>query len=465
MHTQSTHDGSGKTETFFSVIIPTLNEAETIGICLSNIRSVGPNVEVIVADGGSRDATIMIAEGLGATVLRTYPCRGQQCNCGVAIASGKVLVFLHADTILPAATFDKLADIFNSHEVEIGNFGITFDTKHWFLRLLSFLARLDMGLFRFGDQGIVIRKSLFDALGGFPEWELFEDMALIRKARKRTRIHRFPMSVTTSARRFLRNGIIRQQLINVYYTIQYLLGTPPRRLAEKYYGHRFNLYEASLVIFLRLPRPGEVKTRLARTLGSEAAMQVYRGCAEHLLGETEKLPSSIVKHIYYTPRKDEEDVKRWAGSRFRFRPQVGRDLGNRLKTAFRDQFRRGMERVIVVATDVPDLSASDIEEAVVALNGADLVIGPSTDGGYYLIGMTEFQPTLFDNISWSTEVVYEQTLVTARELGLRVHNLRSLDDIDTEGDLRRWEARSESGKHERITSLREGRGVRGNGKS
>jgi rSAM/selenodomain-associated transferase 2/rSAM/selenodomain-associated transferase 1 len=446
VYKQSRHGAPGKTEPFFSVIIPTLNEAEIIGVCLSNIRSVGPNVEVIVVDGGSRDGTAAVAERLGVRVLRTDPCRGQQCNCGAAIASGKVLVFLHADTVLPPETFDKLADIFNRDEVEIGNFGITFDNEHWFLRLLSFLACLDMGLFRFGDQGIVIRKSLFAALGGFPRWELFEDIALIRKARKRTRIHRFPMSVTTSARRFERNGIIRQQLLNVYLTIQYLLGTPPWRLAQKYYGHRPRLYETSLVIFLRLPRPGEVKTRLAGTLGSKTATEFYRTCAGHLLRETEKLPPSIVNHIYYTPENGEEYVKRWADSRFCFRPQIGKDLGARLKMAFRDQFRSGMKRVIAVATDVPDLSAADIEEAVAALKGADLVIGPSADGGYYLIGMTEFHPSLFDSISWSTEIVYEQTLAAAGKLRLKVHSLRRLDDIDTEGDLRRWESKLQAGK-------------------
>ncbi len=442
MYTKSIHGTSRETEALFSVIIPTLNEAETIGACLSNIRSIGPNVEIIVVDGGSCDATTAVAERLGAKVLHAEPCRGLQCNCGAAIASGKVLVFLHADTILPNGTFDELSKIFSKNEVEIGNFRITFHVKHWFLRLLSFLARCDPGLFRFGDQGIVIRKSLFDDLGGFPSWALFEDMALVRKARKKTRIHRFPLSVTTSARRFLRNGIIRQQLINVYYTIQYMLGVPSWKLAEKYYRHRLNLYEVSLVIFLRLPESGEVKTRLAETMGNEAATQFYRQCAEHLLREAEKLPSSIAKHIYYTPEKDRENVQCWAGMRFRLRPQVGGDLGERLKAAFRDQFQRGAKRVIIVATDVPDLSSSDIEEAVFALNGADLVIGPSTDGGYYLIGMTESQPALFDHISWSTQIVYEQTLAVANELELKIYTLRSLDDIDTEDDLRRWEARS-----------------------
>ena len=445
-------DASGKKDTFFSVIIPTLNEAKTISACISNIRSMEPDTEVIVADGGSRDATIQVAESAGATVIQTSLCRGHQCNSGAAIASGEVLIFLHADTILPATAFDKLTDIFSNSEVQIGNFGIRFDTNHWLLRLLGFLTRFDMGFFRFGDQGIVIRKSFFNDLGGFHDWGLFEDMALIRQARKRTRIHRFSMHVTTSARRFRRNGILRQQLINVYYTAQYMLGVPATRLSRKYYGHSLAVYEASLVIFMRLAKPGEVKTRLARTLGVEAAVKFYYKCVGHLLRETKKLPASIASCIYYTPRKGREDIRNWVGSGFRLYPQAGGDLGERLEAAFRDQFKLGIKKVIAVASDVPDLSAPDIEEAVAALDKTDLVIGPNTDGGYYLIGMADFHPALFYNISWSTEVVYQQTLSIAARLGLNVYKLRSLDDIDTEGDLLRWQARSKPEKDGYITS-------------
>ncbi len=224
--------------TLFSVIIPTLNEAGVIGSCISGIKTVGSDVEVIVADGGSCDETTEIAKRLGAKVICTAPCRGLQCNRGAQIASGDIFIFLHADTILPIDAFDKLNEIFNSKDIEIGNFRIKFDYKHWFLQLLSFLSRFDSGFFRYGDQGIIIRKSLFDYLGGFREWKLFEDMALIREARRLTRIHRFPISVTTSARRFISNGIIRQQLINIYYAIQYMIGMPPQRLAEKYYKRK-----------------------------------------------------------------------------------------------------------------------------------------------------------------------------------------------------------------------------------
>ncbi len=425
----------------FSVIIPTLNEAETIGACISSIVSEQSNAEIIVVDGGSSDDTAVIAETAGATVLHTEPCRGLQCNLGAATAAGEIIVFLHADTILPRDAFNYLSEIFSKDEVKIGNFGIVFDTKHWFLRLLSFLANFDMGLFRFGDQGIVIRKSLFDDLGGFPNWMLFEDFELIRAARKQTRVYRFPVSVVTSARRFVKNGIIRQQIKNVYYTIQYMLGVSPWRLAEKYYGNSLK-FERSLVIFLRYPSEGEVKTRLARTIGKEMATQFYRDCIEHLFKEVENLPTDIVRNIYYTPRSAGKRVRRWAGRSFRFKPQVNGVLGEKLKTIFRDQFEKGFKKVIITATDVPDLTVDDIEEAFSALKEADLVIGPSFDGGYYLIGMNELYPSLFDGVAWSTDAVYDQTVSSAGELGLRVHNLRILDDIDTEDDLRRWQRKS-----------------------
>ncbi|MFC1947722.1 TIGR04283 family arsenosugar biosynthesis glycosyltransferase [Chloroflexota bacterium] len=426
---------------FFSVIIPTLNEAEMIGACISSINSEQSNVEIIVVDGGSSDDTTVIAEAAGATVIHTEPCRGLQCNHGAAAATGELLVFLHADTILPDGTFNYLSDIFSKDGVKIGNFRIVFDIKHWFLELLSFLAHFDLGLFRFGDQGIVIRKSFFDRLGGFPNWMLFEDFELIRAARKETRIYRFPISVITSARRFVENGIIRQQIKNVYYTMQYMIGISPWKLAEKYYGNRLK-FKNSLVIFLRFPSEGEVKTRLARTIGNEMATQFYRECIEHLFKEVEKLPPDIVKNIYYTPRRTGKRVQRWAGRCFRYQPQVGGVLGKRLKTIFRDQFNKGVERVIITATDVPDLTVTDIEEAFNALEDVDLVIGPSFDGGYYLIGMKELYSSLFHGIIWSTDAVYDQTLTKAGELGLKVHNLRILDDIDTEDDLRRWQKKS-----------------------
>lgn len=112
--------------------------------------------------------------------------RGRQCNAGAASASGDVLVFLHADTRLPDGAFLMLEKVPHNAEAKLGSFRISFAPNHWFLKLFCFLTRFDPGVFRFGDQCLVVRQSLFRSLGGFPEQNLFEDLAFVLKARSVT---------------------------------------------------------------------------------------------------------------------------------------------------------------------------------------------------------------------------------------------------------------------------------------
>jgi len=422
----------------FSIIIPTLNEEAVLSDCLLRIRKTEPGVDVIIADGGSIDRTVQIAIEYGATICHSERGRGQQCNAGAALASGDTLIFLHADTHLPEEAIRRLREIFRDDRVQIGTFRISFDTQHWLLRLFCFLSRFDMGRFRFGDQCIVVRKSFFNTIGGFPSWRLFEDLELMRKARKKTRIHQFPMTVVTSARRLIQNGVIRQQVRNSYYTLLYLLGVSPEKLAINYERKQKGLTCVSLIIFVRFPQPGKVKTRLAMSIGHAEASRLYRLCAENVFEETKRLSGNIRSYIFYADKNDKDSVTKWAGLRFHFKPQAEGDLGKRIDAAFNHVFRQGARKAVIVASDVPDLLAEDIKNAITALDSHDLVIGPTNDGGYYLLGMKRLLSELFLGITWSTHKVYEETLKVGEYLGLKVHYLRSLDDIDTEEDLNRW---------------------------
>jgi rSAM/selenodomain-associated transferase 2 len=221
----------------FSVIIPTLNEEKIIEKCISNIRLIDENVELIVADGNSTDATTQIAEKCGVKVCSSKPSRGIQCNAGANLATGKILIFLHADTELPAIAFDQLNMHFQNSKTQIGTFRLSFDNDHWLFRLYCIPSNFESVLTRFGDQGIVVRKSFFNFIGGFPDWPLFEDLGLIQKAGKITRIYRFRATVKTSARRFLKNGIFRQQLLNLWYIFLYFIGVSPEKLALLYEKH------------------------------------------------------------------------------------------------------------------------------------------------------------------------------------------------------------------------------------
>ena len=217
-----------------SVVIPTLNEAARIAATLARVRAALPGAEIIVADGGSSDGTPAIAAAEGARLVTTARGRGVQLVAGVAHARGELLLFLHADTLLPADAASILATQFARAEVRIGTFRLAFDEGGRFLRVCAWFTRFDSVFTRFGDQAIVVRRDLYAQLGGFPAWPLFEDVEFLRRARRVTRVWSLPASVTTSARRFHHHGPIRQQLRNAVLLLRFLTGASPHALAEAY---------------------------------------------------------------------------------------------------------------------------------------------------------------------------------------------------------------------------------------
>lgn len=217
-----------------SVVIPALDEAARLGATLERARAALPGCELIVADGGSTDATVGLAAARGATIVSAPRGRGRQLVAGAAAARGALLVFLHADTLLPPAAGPVLARAFADPAVKIGTFRLAFDAPGLWYRGFAWCSRFDSVCTRFGDQGIVVRRDFYAALGGFAPWPLFEDVDLLRRARRRTRIHSFPAAVTTSARRFHRGGPVRQQLRNGWLLLRFLAGTSPETLAASY---------------------------------------------------------------------------------------------------------------------------------------------------------------------------------------------------------------------------------------
>lgn len=197
--------------------------------------------------------------------------------------------------------------------------------------------------------------------------------------------------------------------------------------------------DSALIMMTRLPRPGRVKTRLAARVGDEAAAEFYRLCAERLFRESERLPRGVRRYVFYADVEDARRVRAWAGRSFRYEPQPAGNLGRRLATAFRTVFAQGARTAVVVGTDVPDLSAGVVEEALALLERYPLVIGPDHGGGYYLLGMKMLYADLFlRDLAWGTNRVLGHTLRIMRDLDLVPAFLPALVDVDTVGDLRRW---------------------------
>jgi rSAM/selenodomain-associated transferase 2 len=217
-----------------TVIIPTLDEAAMIAATVRATRQIVPHARIIVADGGSADATVFEAQSAGAETISAARGRGAQMAAAAQLACTEWLLFLHADTQLPDNATAVIADFVRRPDARIATFRLRFDHAGWFLRACCWFTRFDSVFTRFGDQGILIRRQFYQELGGFPPWPLFEDATLLRRARLRARVWSLPAAVTTSARRFDRRGHFRQQLLNAMLLLRFLAGASPERLAVIY---------------------------------------------------------------------------------------------------------------------------------------------------------------------------------------------------------------------------------------
>jgi uncharacterized protein len=244
--------------------------------------------------------------------------------------------------------------------------------------------------------------------------------------------------------------------------------------------------ENALIIFLKYPEPGKVKTRLARDIGNEKACEIYKSLAENVIKNIfTKNPGTYDVHIFFTPADKETEIRIWLkpilndnqGIKTQFRTQEGRNLGEKMSNAFRQiaqekgykecitqrtatesplkkgdeggckknsQERKFFHNTIIIGTDCPEIDATLIENAFGTLKEKDIVIGPCKDGGYYLLGMSRpvsvcfeqgFISDLFVDIDWSTDRVFKQTMEKIQKNNLSYSILKTLVDIDTIEDL------------------------------
>ena len=218
-----------------SIIIPTLNEADIIASSLSDLLQRDGDFEAIVADGGSRDATISAIRQFAAVRLVTCSKgRGGQMNAGAGVARGDILLFLHADTFLPPAALPMVASAMKDRTVVAGSFYLAFDCHHPVLRLLSGMSRINALPFTYGDQGLFLRMDTFKALGGFTSGTFMEDIEILLRLRRMGRIVKLGSPLITSARRYVKYGVIRQQLRNITLVFLYHMGVRPSVL-KRYY--------------------------------------------------------------------------------------------------------------------------------------------------------------------------------------------------------------------------------------
>ena len=224
---------------FLSVIIPAINEEASITPAVASAGQA-ENVEILVVDGGSTDATVRTAREAGAGVLVTRKGRAFQMNAGAEAASGDVLLFLHADTRLPPEYQEHVRRTLSRPRVVAGAFRLGIRAPGYSVRLVEHMANLRSRFLHlpYGDQAIFLEKKLFQKVGGFPDLPIMEDFVFMKNLTGQGRIGLAPAAVSTSSRRWVRMGIWRTTWINQMVVAAYVLGIPPERIRKFYQRDR-----------------------------------------------------------------------------------------------------------------------------------------------------------------------------------------------------------------------------------
>jgi rSAM/selenodomain-associated transferase 1 len=195
-----------------------------------------------------------------------------------------------------------------------------------------------------------------------------------------------------------------------------------------------------LLVFVKYPDKGKVKSRLSKEFGEDTVLLLYEAFVLDVLETVNK--GKYRFKICFHPPSAQEKIVSWLGKSYVYMPQDGSDLGVKMKNAFASTFSEGFEKVMLIGSDIPDLPKEIIDEAFASEGEA--VIGPATDGGYYLIGFSRdtFSPRIFEGMQWSTESVFERTMEIFRKHSVKVHILPQWRDVDTPEDLRAFYERN-----------------------
>ncbi|MPY89470.1 MAG: DUF2064 domain-containing protein [Luteitalea sp.] len=355
--------------------------------------------------------------------VRLFAPRGRasQMNAGAAVTRGDWLLFLHADSRLSHGWHAAIRSAARDERIIGGSYRLTLDSADWRARLIETGVRARVRLLGlpYGDHALFVRRDVFTALGGYRDLPLMEDVDLVLRLKRLGSLLNHELPVLRSARKWERDGWMYRSVQNVSFATLYLAGVPPAALARRYFQRR----RIVVAMMTRAPRMSG-KTRLA----------AYVPTAEHLALRTALFYDSLevirsvkdVDHVVLCePAEGCEELRGIVGTETDELAQHDGDLGQRLHGGFADLFRLGAAAAVIVGSNVPHLPVRVVISAKRALEerGERVVLGPTADGGYYLVGLKSPHPELFSGIEWGTDQVLQQTMAQARRRHLKIQLL------------------------------------------
>jgi rSAM/selenodomain-associated transferase 2/rSAM/selenodomain-associated transferase 1 len=427
-----------------AVVMPVLNEGATLNqslAALTKLRASG--AVLIVADGGSTDGSLAVAQAQADAVVGAPPGRAAQMNAGAChplARQADVLLFLHADTHLPLGA-DTLIEQALASGATWGRFDVHIEGKHPLLPLVAALMnrRSRASGIATGDQAVFVRRSVFESLGGFAPLPLMEDIELSARLKRVGAPACLRERVTTDGRRWDQRGFWRTVWLMWRLRAAYALGVDPQALALRY-GYRVRA-PAAVAVLAKAPVPGQAKTRLAPLLGDAGAARAQRGFILRTLATVRHAAIGPLA-LHCAPSADHR-LFRLLAQRHGVvcLPQAEGDIGERMAAVMTRHFaQKRAPPLLIVGTDCPVLTPVHLQRAADALQTSDAVLIPAEDGGYVLIGLRHAIPGVFERVDWSTLRVMAQTRERLSAIGARWIELPTLWDVDEPQDWQRWQA-------------------------
>ncbi len=460
------HKAINRANAWLRIVIPVLDEGPILARHLHALQTLRQRgAELVVADSGSTDSTWALARALSDQVLLAPRGRAAQMNAGASGCRASVLLFLHADTTLPAGADRLIAEAIKSGK-SWGRFDVRIDGAHPLLRVVERLMNLRSRLtgIATGDQAMFVRREVFDRLGGFSDLPLMEDVELSKRLKKIGPPACVKQPVATSARRWQQDGIWRTIVLMWRLRLSYFLGASPHALALRYgYAPMPEPEAAAVAILAKAPVTGLAKTRLIPLLGAAGAARAQRRFTLNTLqvasaaiayaaaassaavsgsGLQTPPPKLPPLTLWCAPDADHpffRALRRVTSTACINQPQG--DIGARMLHAFEHHFvHHASLPLLLVGTDCPLLAPGHLQQAAQALTQHDVVLIPAEDGGYVLIGMRVLVPQAFERIDWSTPHVMAQTRDQLRHVGVSWLELPTLWDVDEPADWQRLQA-------------------------
>ena len=427
-----------------AVVMPVLNEAATLNqslAALTKLRASG--AVLIVADGGSTDGSLALAQAQADAVVLAPRGRAAQMNAGAChplARQADVLLFLHADTRLPPGA-DTLIEQALARGAAWGRFDVYIKGRHPLLPVVAALMnrRSRASGIATGDQAVFVRRSVFESLGGFAPLPLMEDIDLSARLKRVGAPACLRERVTTDGRRWDQRGFWRTVWLMWRLRAAYALGADPHTLAQRY-GYRVRA-PAAVAVLAKAPVPGLAKTRLAPLLGDAGAARAQRGFILRTLATARQASTGAltlhcalgVDHRLFQLLAQRHGVV--------CLPQAEGDIGERMAAVMTRHFaQKRLPPLLIVGTDSPVLTSEHLQQAADALQTHDAVLIPAEDGGYVLIGLRLALPAVFEQVAWSTPRVMAQTRERLSAVGARWVELPTLWDVDEPQDWQRWQA-------------------------